>query len=246
MLQRLLLILALAPGLSALPAAADETPCRQDSFEGVPMLVCEAHPARDDIRLFLTHPDGKPYRTFSRLAAALERQGRTLRFAFNAGMYHRDLTPVGLYVEAGKTQAEASTREGPGNFHMLPNGIFWLNGDKAGVSETRAFLESGLQPAQATQSGPMLVIDGRLHRRFIPGSDSLKTRNGVGVRTDGTVVFAISDAPVNFHTFARYFRDRLNTPDALYLDGSISSAYVPALGRHDFLFPLGPIVGVVE
>lgn len=91
----------------------------------------------------------------------------------------------------------------------------------------------------------MLVIDGALHPRFLPDSDSLKTRNGVGVTTNGEVVFAVSKRPVRFHDFATLFRDALDCPNALFLDGTISSLYAPDINRHDRLFPLGPIIAVV-
>ena len=219
--------------------------CRAETFEGVRMEVCEAHPERDDIRLFLNDGDGVAFRTFTRVQNALRADGKSLSFGFNAGMYHRDLSPVGLYIEEGEELQRVSQRDGYGNFHLLPNGIFWLGDGVAGVEETSAYLAAERSPRFASQSGPMLVIDGTLHPRFIVGSDSLKTRNGVGVREDGTVVFAISRQTLNFESFARYFRDVLQTPNALYLDGTISSAYIPDLRRHDFLFPMGPIVGVV-
>jgi uncharacterized protein YigE (DUF2233 family) len=90
----------------------------------------------------------------------------------------------------------------------------------------------------------MLVIDGALHPRFIPGSKSLNIRNGAGVAPDGTLWLAISDLPVNFHDFARLFRDRLGTPNALYLDGRVSRLFARDLGRHDLGFPIGPILGI--
>ncbi|MCB1390422.1 MAG: phosphodiester glycosidase family protein, partial [Rhodobacteraceae bacterium] len=93
---------------------------------------------------------------------------------------------------------------------------------------------------------PMLVIDGALHPRFLPDSDSLHVRNGVGVSADGhDAWFVISDEPVTFHRFARVFRDVLGVPDALYLDGSVSRLYAPELGRDDWGLPLGPVVGLV-
>jgi uncharacterized protein YigE (DUF2233 family) len=92
----------------------------------------------------------------------------------------------------------------------------------------------------------MLVIDGALHPRFLADSDSVFIRNGVGVSADGSEAwFVISDAPVTFHHFARFFRDALSVPEALYLDGSISRLYAPGLGRADWGLPLGPIVGLV-
>ena len=92
----------------------------------------------------------------------------------------------------------------------------------------------------------MLVIGGKLHPRFLPDSDSRYIRNGVGVSPDGgTARFAISEEPVTFHEFARFFRDVLGTPDALYLDGKISRLYAPSVRRNDTGFPVGPIIGTV-
>jgi uncharacterized protein YigE (DUF2233 family) len=81
----------------------------------------------------------------------------------------------------------------------------------------------------------------------VPGnSTSLNVRNGVGVSADGRrLVLAIADEPVNFHHFARFFRDRLGTPNALYLDGRVSRLHAPGIDRSDFGFPVGPIIGIV-
>lgn len=214
--------------------------CGPVSFEGTPFTVCTVDPAREDLRLFHSGPDG----VLGSFGAVKALHG-PLAFAMNAGMYHDDRAPVGLYVEGGTQVARLVTRDGPGNFGLLPNGVLCLTDSSARVIETLRFQREAPECRDATQSGPMLVIDGALHPRFIPGGTSKLIRNGVG--TDGTrAVFAISDAPVNFDTFGRLFRDHLNTPNALYLDGTVSRLYAPALGRHDFGFaPLGPIVGVL-
>ena len=97
----------------------------------------------------------------------------------------------------------------------------------------------------ATQSGPLLVEAGRIHPVFKPGSTSLLFRNGVGVVEPHTVCFAISEEPVNFYEFATLFRDVLHCPDALFLDGTISSLHAPALKRSDKKIDLGPMIGIV-
>jgi uncharacterized protein YigE (DUF2233 family) len=166
----------------------------------------------------------------------------------NAGMYHEDRRPVGLYVENGAETMHLVTRAGPGNFGMLPNGVFWVDADGAShVTETLAYEALAPDARFATQSGPMLVIHGTLHPEFNPDGTSRKRRNGVGLSKDGkTLWFAISDGAVNFHTFARLFRDRLNTPQALYLDGVVSRLYAPELGRDDSGVSMGPIVAIVR
>jgi uncharacterized protein YigE (DUF2233 family) len=112
--------------------------------------------------------------------------------------------------------------------------------------ETEHYRASGMAPDFATQSGPMLVISGKLHPKFLADSDSFKRRNGVGVDAAGRVHFAISEGAVRFYDFATFFRDRLGCADALYLDGTISSLYAPEIGRYDRLFPLGPIIAVTD
>lgn len=236
-------MLRLAIALSLAPFATEAATCRDTSFEGAAYTLCEVA-LGEDLRLFHSGPEGA-YGSFNRVNAALDAQGVTLGFAMNAGMYHRDLAPVGLYIENGTEQARLITSDGPGNFGLLPNGVFCI-GETFRIIESRSFKAD--QPACrfATQSGPMLVLNGDLHPKLLPDSDSTYVRNGVGVSADGTrAVFAISDDRVNFHAFARLFRDELGLSDALYFDGNISRLYAPDLNRHDAGFPMGPIVGTV-
>lgn len=229
--------------LSLAPVAAMGAECRDLAFEGASYTVCEVQ-AGEDLRLFHSGPDGA-YGSFRNVDEALAAEGRALGFAMNAGMYHRDLAPVGLYVEEGVEVSAIVTSDGPGNFGLLPNGVFCI-GDGFRVVESRAYKREQPECRYATQSGPMLVIEGKLHPKILPGSDSTYVRNGVGVSEDGTrAVFAISNDAVNFHAFARLFRDELGLPDALYFDGNISRLYAPELARHDGGFPMGPIVGTV-
>jgi uncharacterized protein YigE (DUF2233 family) len=232
--------------LFAWPALAQSpSPCAQTSFDGAAYTLCTFDARRDDIKLFWKGADDKAYGGFSRLVSALATHGRTLRFAMNAGMFEDDLSPVGLYVEDGRLAHRADLREGPSNFHLKPNGVFYIGDAGAGVAETSRFLAAGLKTRFATQSGPMLVLDGRIHPKISPTGASAKIRNGVGVRDGWQVIFAISEEPVTFHAFAQLFRDRLNCPNALYLDGSVSSLYAPNLNRRDDpTRPIGPIVAV--
>lgn len=235
-------VLALCLPSLFLSGMAQAVTCRDDTFEGASYSVCEVLPD-EDLRLFLNGPTG-PFGTFAAVNTALEAEGKMLAFAMNAGMFHRDLAPVGLYVENGQEKARLVTSDGPGNFGLLPNAVFCA-GEGFAVIESRAFKTTPPACRFATQSGPMLVIDGALHPRFLPGSDSYNYRNGVGVTNDGRALFVISNDEVNFHAFARYFRDVLATQNALFLDGSISRLYAPKLDRDDLGFPMGPIVGVV-
>ncbi len=217
--------------------------CSDKVFDGIGYTLCDVGKA-DDLRLFHSGPDGV-LGSFTSVESTLATTGQRLGFAMNAGMYHPDRAPVGLLVQEGKAKSRLITSDGPGNFGLLPNGVFCV-GDTFSIVESRAFAATKPTCRYASQSGPMLVIDGKLHPKFLPGSPSKFIRNGVGVSADGSqAVFAIANDPVNFHTFARLFRDALQLPNALYFDGKISRLYAPELGRDDFGFSMGPIIGTV-
>jgi len=236
---------ALLASLAAAPAAAAPA-CAPRDFNSARYTVCSFDARRDDIRLYWADALHKPYGGFAALAQDLAAHGRALRFAMNAGMYGADLAPVGLYVEDGKRRVRADTRAGLSNFHLLPNGVFWIGDGVAGVEDTARYLADAPSARFATQSGPMLVIDGRIHPKILPTGTSEKIRNGVCVRNGTTAIFAIAEEPVTFYAFALLFRDGLGCANALFLDGSVSSLYAPELGRDDDLTPLGPMIGVTS
>ena len=228
--------------------AAPADACRSLLFEEVPFTVCTAEPGAHHVALALTGPDDLPLRDFAPFADALgpERLSR-LAFAMNAGMYHPGGGPVGLYVEDGRTRHRLVTRGGRGNFFLRPNGVFWGDADGWHVAATEAFAAARPQGVRfATQSGPMLVIDGALHPAFMPDGRSRHLRNGVGITRDGSALFAISDAPVSLGRFARLFRDALGCRNALYFDGSVSRLWNPVAERRDEGARIGPIVYVLR
>lgn len=229
-------------GLFLLASPAAAVTCQNIEYLGASYTICEVS-ADEDLQLFLRDGDGGILGSFS---AVENNTGRTLAFAMNAGMYHEDRDPVGHYVEDGVQESRVISSDGPGNFGLLPNGIFCI-ADTLQVFETFDYLDRQPDCTYAVQSGPMLVIDGALHPRFLANGTSKFIRNGVGTSSDGTrAVFAISNEAVNFHDFGTLFRDHLALPNALYFDGKVSRLYAPALNRSDFGWQLGPIVGVLN
>lgn len=234
---------AIALLIGAVPAAADVS-CRNSSFQSNDYAIC-AVTANAPLALYHSADDGTFLGSFDALEGNFPGK---LVFAMNAGMYHDDRSPVGLFQRNGTAVSSLVTRTGPGNFGLLPNGVFCIRQDGSyAVIETLKYAEATPDCRDANQSGPMLVIDGALHPSFIPGGTSRRIRNGVGVAADGqTAFFAISDTPVNFYDLALLFRDHLGLEQALYLDGNISRLYAPELGRNDAGFALGPMVAVID
>jgi uncharacterized protein YigE (DUF2233 family) len=228
-------------------APAQAATCERLEHDGNRYVVCEVDPARATLRLFLADSDGTPFGHFADLETMLRANGKRLVFAMNAGMYHADRSPVGHYIEDGQERMRVIPNAGPGNFGLLPNGVLCIRQARADVFETRDYLEARPDCRHATQSGPMLVIDGALHPRFLEDSTSRYIRNGVGTSADGRrAVFAISENAVTFHAFGRLFRDALDVPNALFLDGNVSRLYAPRIGRQDLGRRMGPVVAVTE
>jgi len=208
--------------------------------------VCHVNLTTHSLELFWRDEAGKPFRSFSALDAWLREGGRRLVFAMNAGMYLEDSSPVGLYVEHGEQLRPLNLARGESNFCLRPNGVFAITDSGAVVVESSTYPTIKPSTSLATQSGPMLVIDGQLHPAFGANSKSRLIRNGVGVVSPQEVVFAISEDRVNFHEFATLFRDELQCDNALFLDGTISSLYSTALDRNDVKAALGPIIAVTD
>ena len=184
-------LLGLASGCGAPAAAA----CSPRDFDGAKFTVCAFDPRHEDIRLFWRGADGRPYGSLAALANALKSKGQRLAFAMNAGMFKEDQSPLGLYVERGQKLHAADTRgDSATNFHMKPNGVFWIGDGAAGVTETGRYLAAPPPARYATQSGPMLIVDGKIHPRIQPNGTSAKIRNGVGVSDSA---LSISPSPMS-------------------------------------------------
>ncbi len=212
----------------------------------VALTVAAVDLRTEKLRLFLRNEHGQPFNKLETLANWLESHGQKLVFGMNAGMFNRDFSPVGLYLADGVQTTELNTASGSGNFFLLPNGVFGINAAGAFVVESAAWQQMRAGAVLATQSGPMLVIDGEIHPQFKPDSASRLIRNGVCATSPHRVLFVISNGPLNFYEFARFFRDQLGCRNALYLDGNVSSLYAPALQRNDGMSLLGPLLGVIK
>jgi uncharacterized protein YigE (DUF2233 family) len=219
-------------------------PCRPVTYERSSYVVCQFDLRHYTPKLFWKQPNGEPYGSLKNIPRRDGSVAGQLVFATNGGMYQADRSPLGLYVENGRELIRANTAVGTGNFYIKPNGVFYVSGDSASILETRHFLQQRPHSDIATQSGPMLVINGASNPKLLPNSNSRKIRNGVGVQDSRRVVFVISNDPVTFGKFAQFFRNALHCSNALYLDGSLSSIYAPSVQRADYLWPLGPIIGI--
>jgi len=230
-------------------AAAPERPetasaCVQQLFEESRFHVCSPNQGR--IEILTAGKDGIPYRSFAALEVSLGERSDQLQFAMNGGMFDEEGRAIGLSIEDGQERHAINLRKGLGNFHLRPNGVFLVHRDGRAEIVPSTEYKPSPEIAFATQSGPMLVIDGEIHPAFEVDGPSRYERNGVGIDPKGQPVFAISEEGVSFGKFARLFRDQLGARYALYLDGSVSSLWDPVAGRRDRSAPLGPMIVVFK
>jgi uncharacterized protein YigE (DUF2233 family) len=179
------------------------------------------------------------------LKSQLIKNNEELLFATNGGMYKKDISPQGLCIVDGIVKSAIDIDSGEGNFYLKPNGVFYIKTDtKAVVCKTEDFKYSKAIK-YATQSGPMLVIDGEIHKAFSKGSTNLNIRNGVGILPNNEMLFAMSKKEINFYEFAEFFRSK-GCKNALYLDGFVSRTYCPNQNWIQTDGDFGVIIGVVS
>ena len=197
------------------------------TFKQVTYVVVRVDLNAARIKLLWRNPAGVPYGS---LGEAHRQAGGDLLALTNAGIYSGNHAPEGLHVEGGKTLSPLNLDDGDGNFYWKPNGVFYVTDDGAGIVESEKFNSLNERGAiqEATQSGPLLVIDGEVNRDLKPDSRSLHVRNGIGVKSPGEVYILISEDEVSLYDFASVFTQQLHCRNALYLDGCVSQLYLPA------------------
>ncbi|MDF2190387.1 phosphodiester glycosidase family protein [Paraflavitalea sp. CAU 1676] len=208
-------------------------------------IYCIVDPQKQDLLFYWKDDQGKILGSIQRLKDHVEGKSQQLVFAMNGGMYQEDGTPVGLYIQEQKTLKKINKANASGNFYMKPNGILYVSTDgKASICRTEDFINNG-KIKYATQSGPMLLIDGKHHSAFTKGSININIRNGVGILPGNKLLFAMSKGGVNFYDFAEFFKQQ-GCLNALYLDGFVSRTYLPEQNCLQTDGNFGVIIGVVK
>lgn len=218
---------------------------KKDSIDDSRFVSYVVNTKQQNLKLYWKDDKNENFKSIQSLKSWLEQQNKKLVFAMNAGMYKEDNSPLGLYIEKQKTVSPLNTSTGNGNFYLKPNGVFYITADNVPVICNTINFKNNGKIKYATQSGPMLVIDGQIPPAFKEGSENLNIRNGVGILPDNTVVFAMSKKEINFYDFAEYFKS-IGCKNALYLDGFVSRTYLPEKNWIQTDGNFGVIVGVTE
>lgn len=198
-----------------------------------------------DLKFYWKDDKGQRFKSIQNLQTWLDTKKQRLTFAMNGGMYKKDNSQQGLFIENFLTITQLDTSTGNGNFYLKPNGVFYiLENNKSFICKTEEFRNIS-EVKYATQSGPLLVVDGKINTTFTKGSMNLNIRNGVGILPTNKVVFAMSKEEINFYDFANYFKT-LGCRNALYLDGFVSRTYLPEQKWTQTDGDFGVIIGTTE
>jgi uncharacterized protein YigE (DUF2233 family) len=186
----------------------------------------EADPQKEKLRFYLRDDQGNFLKTLAALNNHVTSKNETLLFAMNGGMYQKDGMPQGLYIEQRKIIKPIELDTGYGNFYLKPNGVFIIDTNNIASILVSENLTTTSHISYATQSGPMLVVEGIINNKFAKDSKNLNIRNGVGILPNGNPIFAMSKQEVTLYAFAQYFIEK-GCKQALYLDGAVSKTYAP-------------------
>lgn len=199
----------------------------------------------ETIKLYYKNNKGINFGSIENVKKYLKAKKQKLLFATNGGMYKKDHSPQGLFIENNILKSKIDTLNGNGNFYLKPNGIFYLTDNNIPIiCKTEDYIQNN-QVKYATQSGPMFVINGEIHPSFNEKSTNLNIRNGVGVLPNDEMIFAMSKKEINFYEFAQFFKNK-GCKNALYLDGFVSRTYCPKANWVQTDGDFGVIIGITN
>ncbi len=205
------------------------------STNGSEYDICEVNPKINDIGILSYKKNG-----IKKVSELLDSH-KDLVFATNGGIFEPDYSTSGLLIQNGELLDSLNLKKGKGNFYLKPNAVFILTDDGLPrLLESSGFEYEGLDNIRiGLQSGPVLLLNNKIHPAFNEQSKNKRLRSGIGINGKGNLVFAISKGKVNFYSFAKLFQKELDCKNALYLDGGISEMYCKTLENaggfsHDF------------
>lgn len=208
-------------------------------------VLYQADLKKQNVKLYWKNNQNEILKSISNLKNDVESRNEKLIFAMNGGMFEADNSPKGLYIENFKTLKFIDTLQGSGNFYLQPNGIFYITqNNQPGIIETKQYKQN-TAIKYATQSGPMLLINGKINPIFQKDSKNLNIRNGVGILENGEIIFAMSKKEVNFYSLALLFKEK-GCKNALYLDGFVSITYLPEKNWIQTDGNFGVMIGITE
>ncbi|SDJ56760.1 phosphodiester glycosidase family protein [Chryseobacterium jejuense] len=219
--------------------------CKEKIQHDEKFVIYQVNPKKQTVKLYWKNSKDDILKSINNLKKEAESSNEKLVFAMNGGMFEPDNSPKGLYIENFKTLKSIDTLQGSGNFYLQPNGIFYITqSHQPGIIETKKF-KPNKTIQYATQSGPMLLTEGKINPIFQKDSKNLNIRNGVGILENGEIIFVMSKKEINFYSLAQLFKE-MGCKNALYLDGYVSRTYLPEKNWIQIDGNFGVMIGITD
>ena len=101
------------------------------------ILSYEVNLNKQQLDFYWKDEQGNNYGSLHNLKTVVEKEGKQLVFAMNGGMYLKDRSPQGLFIQKGVKKAPIDTLQGgKTNFYLHPNGIFYITNDNKATITT--------------------------------------------------------------------------------------------------------------
>ena len=156
----------------------------------------------------------------------------TSYFAITASIVDSVCYPLGLFINNYKINNEINLATGTGNFYLTPNGYFATDPNHFIISESKKY-NKNVNYNTAIQSGPLLLLNGKINSNFDKNSKNTNIRCGVGIYNTNNVdylIFVKSITPVTFYEFANLFLTKYDCKNALCLEsGGSCSMHLPSI-----------------
>jgi len=177
------------------------------------------------IKMYWKDSKGIPYMTFERLL----KSNKNIVFITGVGKFSGAFSSIGLYIENGQQLHPIKTVQNTKiNLEIQPCGVFHINASGAFIDPLQS-KQAYKHAIWAIQSGPMLLIDGRINAALPNRTKVL--RNGVGIKKDGKVYFACMEA--SMREFAEHFQKQ-GCLNALILESDHPDVWYNGNSRNKF------------
>jgi len=142
-------------------------------------------------------------------------------FLINASISDSSCKPIGYYVKNSTTIKPLDLGNGNGNFYLKPNGALLFTNNDIVICESSK-VTGYTNVRLGIQSGPLLLENGNVNPQFNANSKNKNYRCGVGIYKNSSnekfLVFCVSNNPVTFFNFSKFFLEKMKCQNALCLE----------------------------
>ncbi len=154
------------------------------------------------------------------------------------GFYDNGGNHIGLLQKEGQQISGIDiASSGKGNFYLVPNGVLSFDSLTIQITESKEYNTRTLQEENSIQSGPLLIMNGKLHPKLNLFSPNKHGRSAICTITQNNerfILFVTALDPVNMYTFSVLIKQRFNCDFALLVgSGNTCTNFSPSRSSCD-------------